>query len=137
MNEGKNLRYEQIYLKGLEPKKKSKKRKKKRIMKGEKEIFSDGNRIIIRFPYDPRLIEIVRNIPGRLYNPDNKEWWVPFKNISYVIKIFEREGFKIDPKVYELEKLDRSLKHIVLNYKNQKTSTFTPQDSEIEPEEEE
>jgi len=32
---------------------------------------------ILRFPYDPALIEAVKLIPGRLWHKDSKTWRVP------------------------------------------------------------
>lgn len=104
----KKVTWEQLYFLKIEKEKKKPKNKETK-----KEIYKTSERIIIKFPYDPRLIEKVRKIPKRLFDPVEKVWWAPFESASFVIKAFENEGFKIDPKVYELDRLSRSLKNVV------------------------
>lgn len=101
--------WEQLYFIKVEKEKKKSKNKEKVV----KEIYKTSERIIIKFPYEPRLIEKVRKIPKRLFDPVEKAWWVPFESVSFVIRAFENEGFKIDPKVYELDRLSRSLRTVV------------------------
>lgn len=37
----------------------------------------EGKRIVVRFPYDPRLVANVKRVPGARYVPSGKHWTVP------------------------------------------------------------
>jgi len=47
----------------------------------------------IRFPYDPRLKELVRTLPSRLWNPEERFWSVPEQNVVAVVNTLHSEGF--------------------------------------------
>ena len=37
-----------------------------------------GTRIVVLgFPYDPHIVNVVRGIPGRRFDWDAREWWAP------------------------------------------------------------
>ena len=42
----------------------------------------EANNYIIKFPYDQQIIDIVREIPGRRWNPEQKVWTVPTKSVG-------------------------------------------------------
>ncbi len=54
----------------------------------------------IRFPYDERLLKLVRDIPGRRFNTEKKFWTAPV-NPDAVQKLKEA-GFEIDPELTKL-----------------------------------
>lgn len=42
--------------------------------------------VYLSFPYDNKLVEIVRSLPSRFWNKDTKEWEVPVKKFSSLIE---------------------------------------------------
>jgi len=59
----------------------------------ENEISLVGGKIKVAFAYDAEIVQIVKEIDGRKYVPDEKYWVVPFskKNIA----TFARLGFRV------------------------------------------
>jgi len=43
----------------------------------------------IRFPYDANIIEIVKSVPGRRWNPEGKFWAVPTARLGFLIQHFK------------------------------------------------
>lgn len=43
----------------------------------------------IRFPYDANIIEIVKSVPGRRWNPEGKFWSVPTARLGFLIQHFK------------------------------------------------
>lgn len=39
----------------------------------------------VRFPYDPQLIELIKEVPGRRWDPDGKFWSIPLARIGFLI----------------------------------------------------
>jgi superfamily II DNA or RNA helicase len=37
----------------------------------------DGQIVVLAFPYDARIVHVVRGIPGRRFDWDRREWWAP------------------------------------------------------------
>ena len=33
--------------------------------------------VVLAFPYDPHIVNVVRGIPSRQFDWDRKEWWAP------------------------------------------------------------
>lgn len=43
----------------------------------------------IRFPYDAAIIEHVKNVPGRMWNPQGKFWSIPLARLGFLISQFK------------------------------------------------
>ena len=41
--------------------------------------------LFLTFPYDPTVLDIVRSLPSRFWNPEEKEWEVPFNKLSVLL----------------------------------------------------
>ena len=43
------------------------------------ELRSDGDEqiVVLAFPYDASIVNVVRGIPGRRFDWDRREWWAP------------------------------------------------------------
>ena len=39
----------------------------------------------IRFKYDPNLVELIKNVPGRIWNPNAKMWTIPLNRLGFFI----------------------------------------------------
>jgi len=59
------------------------------------------NEIKVKFSYDPRIIQFVKNIEGRRYDSAEKVWYIPKYISSEGMDKFRRLGFEIDPEVEE------------------------------------
>ena len=47
--------------------------------------IQDGDVYILRFKYDPQLISLVKNVPGRLYVPQGKYWTIPDSHLGFLM----------------------------------------------------
>lgn len=56
-------------------------------------VTLDKGQLTVRFPYDPKKVAAVKNIPGRRWNPDQKVWTVPANAVS--AKALEEMGFVV------------------------------------------
>lgn len=52
------------------------------------EVSRKGAALRLRFRYDPALVEIARNLPGRRFDSASKAWLVPAKNLDAVLAAF-------------------------------------------------
>lgn len=61
-------------------------------------VSLDGNNtVIIRFSYDPKIVERVRKIQGRRWNPQRKVWTAPVTSLNGIKE--HLPAFSIDPQV--------------------------------------
>lgn len=51
-------------------------------------VIQNGNRYEIRFPYDPVVIELVKNVPGRWWDNDRKMWTIPNHRLGFLLAQF-------------------------------------------------
>lgn len=56
-----------------------------------------GEDLVIRFPYDPAIIPVVRTLPGRRWNAREKIWLVTSTSIRETVRILEPLGFLLTP----------------------------------------
>jgi len=57
-------------------------------------VTNDGlGALQLRFPYDRRLVDVVKTIPARHWNGTEKYWSVPEKNVVAVVNQLHAEGF--------------------------------------------
>ena len=53
------------------------------LVKQNNEIYE------ISFKYDTKMIEIVKSVPGRAWNPDKKIWTIPKDKLGFLIQAVE------------------------------------------------
>ncbi len=63
------------------------------------ELDERGRDLLIRFDYDKRLVEAVRQLPGRRFDPRAKLWLVPVKHVDAVVLALLPHGFTLAPEV--------------------------------------
>lgn len=63
-----------------------------------------GRDLLIRFDYDKRLVEAVRQLPGRRFDPRARLWAVPAKHVDAVVGALLPHGFTLAPEVSGLAK---------------------------------
>ncbi len=61
-----------------------------------------GDQLIIRCPYNASLVEEIRSIPGRRWNPDMKAWAVPAGSEQQVRELV-RQFFQIEGEESQVE----------------------------------
>jgi SNF2 family DNA or RNA helicase len=60
------------------------------------------DKLVITFKYDPRVIDAIRQISGRKFDPDFKHWTVPADNVAEALQILTPAGFLPSKEVLEL-----------------------------------
>jgi exodeoxyribonuclease VII large subunit len=69
-----------------------------------RKVVCDGGYLRIQFDFDPRLVELVRGLPGRHFDREEKSWTVPKEHVVAVVELLQDKGFSFDEaarKLYE------------------------------------
>jgi len=56
----------------------------------------------VSFEYDPRLVEMVKGVPGRKWHPEEKIWTVPSTQVVQLVDLLYPAGFSFDASTLEL-----------------------------------
>lgn len=68
-------------------------------MSGTIELDLDGRSLVVRFPYDKFLVEEVKALPGRRWDPARKVWKFPAENAEVIVTALMKHGFIIDSSI--------------------------------------
>ena len=60
--------------------------------------------MFLSFPYDNRILEVIKSLSERFYNPDTKEWEVPIKKLEYITEHLSEFDFEIKGHYVDLSK---------------------------------
>lgn len=60
-------------------------------------VTQNGENYEIRFPYDPQIVSMVKEVPGRRWNPEQKFWSIPLARLGFLIAQFK--GTKYEPMI--------------------------------------
>lgn len=71
-------------------------------MTGTVELDPDGQHLLIRFPYREDLVAMVKELPGRRWDPKGKLWRVPAAHVEQVFAACSRHLFEFAPEVPSL-----------------------------------
>lgn len=71
-------------------------------MSGSVELDPDGSNLLIRFAYREDLVALVKELPGRRWDPKGKVWRVPTALAERVFEVFSRHLFDFAPEVPSL-----------------------------------
>ena len=63
-------------------------------MKRLVECDSDRRELQIRFPYDPALVQLVKELPERRWHPKERFWSVPTDHLGTVVERLFPLGFE-------------------------------------------
>lgn len=63
---------------------------------------------IIRFQYDPEIVKLVKNVPGRQYIPDKKYWTIPIDRLGFLITQLHGTAYESQFKVYSAENINEN-----------------------------
>lgn len=59
------------------------------------DIEIESERLRIEFPYDRSLVQTVKTLPQRRWDPDDKAWYVPFEHVDRVFETLLDHHFKV------------------------------------------
>lgn len=68
-------------------------------MSGSVEFDPDQQQLVIRFPYREDLVAVVKELPGRRWDPKQKCWRVPSSQVTAVYQALSRHLFDFAPEV--------------------------------------
>ena len=60
----------------------------------------------IRFPYDPQIIELVKNVPGRTWRPELKCWSIPLARLGFFVAQVRGTKFESQVQIYSNEAIN-------------------------------
>lgn len=58
------------------------------------QVIENDKEYIIKMPYDMQAISLVKNVPGRRWNPEQKVWTVPKDKLGFLINQFKGTKFE-------------------------------------------
>ena len=68
-----------------------------------REVVHVGSGAIhVRFPFDRRLVDLVKSLPRRRWQAVEKVWWVPDDDVVVLVELLLPEGFAFDEAVRRL-----------------------------------
>lgn len=59
------------------------------------DIEIEHQRVCVKFPYNRDLLPVVRGLPGRWFDRNSKDWYVPLKHVEQVIARLSAHHFKL------------------------------------------
>lgn len=68
-------------------------------MSGSVELDPGGSHLLIRFPYREDLVALVKDLPGRRWDPRSKTWRVPADKAEQIYTALSRHLFEFSPEV--------------------------------------
>src|SRR5689334_13440160 len=71
-------------------------------MTGSVELDRDGSSLLIRFAYREDLVALVKDFPGRRWDPKQKLWRVPASHVERVFAALSRHLFEFAPEIPSL-----------------------------------
>ncbi|MBM4060500.1 MAG: exodeoxyribonuclease VII large subunit [Planctomycetes bacterium] len=71
-------------------------------MTGSVELDPDGTNLLIRFQYREDLVSLVKEFPGRRWDPRQKLWRVPAAHVARVFTVLSRHLFDFAPEIPSL-----------------------------------
>lgn len=69
-------------------------------------VIESDNVYEISFQYDPNVIELIKNVPGRRWNSEEKLWTIPSSNLGMLLNQFKGTAYEHSLNVYSSENID-------------------------------
>lgn len=69
-------------------------------------VIESDNVYEISFQYDPNVIELIKNVPGRRWNSEEKLWTIPSSNLGMLLNQFKGTMYEHSLNVYSSENID-------------------------------
>ena len=65
-----------------------------------RDVVHDGaGSLRVRFPFDRRLVELVKSLPRRRFEVSDKVWSIPEDDVVLLVELLQPEGFTFDQEV--------------------------------------
>jgi exodeoxyribonuclease VII large subunit len=62
-----------------------------------REVRHDGvGAFHVRFPFDRNLVDLVKTLPNRRWNANERFWWVPEQDVVDLVELLEPHSFRFD-----------------------------------------
>ena len=71
------------------------------------DLDGQPNTLAVRFPFDARLVSLVKAVPGRRYHPDNKYWTIPTNGL----RMLQQEAARRNIGISLSEKIAKAQEH--------------------------
>lgn len=71
-------------------------------------VVQNGEVYEITFKYDPNVIALIKNVPGRLWNPTGKMWTIPKDRLGFFIREFQGTRYESFVKIHSDEDINRN-----------------------------
>lgn len=72
------------------------------VVKESNQNTIDRYSLFISFPYNEKIVDVIRECPIRYWNKDNKEWELPIKKLSYLVENLSDFDFDISGDSYQV-----------------------------------
>lgn len=94
-----------------------------------RKVECTGDTLIIRFDYDARLVQLVRNFPESRWDREKRVWIVPKDHVIPVVELLEREGFSFDEGTQKLyaERRREGVQHLTVSELNTRVQAILTQ----------
>ena len=67
-----------------------------------REVRHDGSgALIVRFPFDRDLVDLIKTLPSRRWNAGERFWWVPEQDAVQLVELLEPHRFRFDAATLE------------------------------------
>lgn len=71
-------------------------------------VVQSGDVYVVRFPFDRNIIAIVKNVPGRQWDPNHKYWTIPLDRLGFLIAQFRGSQYEEMVQVYSDEHINQN-----------------------------
>lgn len=71
-------------------------------------IRQNNDEYLISFRYDPKIVELVKNVPSRTWHPDSKYWSIQKEKLGFLINQFKGTEYENDIRIFSEENLNEN-----------------------------
>lgn len=69
-------------------------------------VTQNDDKYEVRFKYDPEIVTLVKNVPGRVWHPEDKFWSIPLARLGFLIAEFKGTVYEPELKIQSNEDID-------------------------------
>ena len=83
------------------------------------EATNEAKGIVVRFDYNPKIVDAIRTVPGRRWNADDKTWTIPRESVTLLRKIANDYNIFLTNDVKQLPDIEMDIRpKIMVNGNN-------------------
>lgn len=71
-------------------------------------VMQSGDIYAIKSTYDPALIALIKNVPGRIWVPDGKYWSIPVPHLGFFLKQIQGTPYEKSMQLFSEEKINQN-----------------------------